>query len=180
MKAGGLILLLAGCVLVRGTAYASISHPAPQQATGNSAAAASDHSSDTQHATPATDGNGRKEPTASDDRVGLRVSDKIHPHRRTSVTKPNRPKQVQRSRERSKPQSVTKVDQPSLTKPIAGAGKIANHRTPPIRPAAGISGDQFENGRRHGATPPVIGGPTNTRRNTATLSGTNLNRKRMN
>lgn len=184
MKAAGLILLFAGFVLVRGSAYAyaSSSYPAPQQVPGTPAAAASDHSSDARHATPTTDGKRRKEPTASDDGVDLRVSDKIHSHRRTGVTKPNRPKQVQHSPERSKPQSATNLQQPSLTKPIAGAGTIANHRTPPIRPAAGagISGEQFKNSRQRSVTPAVIGGPANTRRNAATLNGISMNRKPLN
>ena len=183
MKTATLILLIAGCVLVRGAAYASVTSPAPQQSSGNSATpeAASDHSSDAEHANVLSQSKGKKA-MASDERTGRRrVSSKIRPHRLPTPSKSNRPKQVLRNHEHSRPGNIASMHQQVLTKPAGTVSKVVRIHTLPVRPATGaaISGQQFRNGRNRSATPAVIGGPANTRRNTEAINGTEVTRKHL-
>lgn len=183
MKTVCLILLIAGCALVHGIAYASASDFAPRQSPENSDFAGKNRSSDAEHATPTSENKGHKEATAPNERGDSHdVPHKIHSRSRTSLLKTNRPKQPQNRHEPSRPGKVMNVQQPSLTKPAGAAGKIANHHIPAIRPTIGsvISGQQFGNGRDRGTTPAAIGGPADARRNVEAINGTEINNKHLN
>ena len=184
MKTGSLIPLIAGCVLLPVIAYGEVAHPAPQQSSGNSTTnAGSDHSGDAEHATVSSQSKQPKETVASDEHGNSRhIPNRIRPRSRTSLNKTNHPKKVQHNLEHSRPEGVTSMHQQVLTKPADAASKVVTRHTPPVRPATGvaISGQQFRNGRNRSATPAVIGGPANPRRNTEAINGTEVNRKHLN
>ena len=184
MKTASLILLIAGCVLVRGVAYASTANPAPQRSSGNSTTTdtGSDRSSYAEHATVSTQRKDQKQTVALDERAkGRHVSDKTRPHSRTSLKRTYRPKQVHHNHEHSRPVDVTSKHQQALLQPAATARRVVNIHTLPVRPATGvgISGQQFRNGRNRSATPAVIGGPASTKRNAAVINGTEVDRRHL-
>jgi len=181
MKSVSLTLLVICCVLRGGTAHASTAYPGAQRSSANSSTATGDHSSDAKQTTAASEKRSQKS-TASDEARNSRVSNKIHSHNRIKLTKTNRSKQVHRSHEHTRPENVMRGHQLSLTKPASPTSRIGNHSRPPSRPAAGagISGEQFRNDRQRSVNPAVVSGSVNQKRNTATLNGTNMNRKRLN
>lgn len=185
MKTASLILLIAGCVLVRGVAYASVTGLAPQQSSTNSATeAGSGHSTNAERASVLSQSRDRKATIASDERAGRHhVSDKIRPHKLPTPSKSNRSKQALHNHEHSKPGNITTTRQQVLPKPSGTTSKVVNFHTLAVRPAAGVSlgGQQFRSGRNRSATPGDVGGPATIRRkNTGAISGTEVNRKHLN
>lgn len=180
MKIAYPILLIVGCTVAQGTNYASVSNPVGQQNTGNSTTAVSDGSIDREQAT--LPGQVKNHKTASAERAdSRRIFGKIQsPHAR--MIKASRRKVLHESGERPTSENVMGVRQVTSTKPGGSASKVAANRAVPIQPATGtaISGEHVQNGRNRGSIPAAIGGPAGTRRNTATLSGTEVNRKHLN
>lgn len=185
MKTASLILLIVGCVLVCGVAYASVANLGSQQSSGNSATdPESDRSTNAERATVSSQSRDRNATIDSDERAGRHyVSNRTRPHRLPTPSKANRHKQVQHDREHSRPEAVTRMHQQSLPKPASTTSKVVAIHTLPVRPATGaaISGQQFRNGRNRSATPiAAIGGPTSTRRSAAAINGTEVNRRHLN
>ena len=183
MKTASLIQLITGCVLVCGVAYASVADLGLQQSYGNSATdAGSNHSTNAEDAKVSSQSKDRKAKIDSDERAGRHhVTDKTRPHRLPTPSKSNRAKQVRQNHEQSRPEHVTTMRQPVQTNPVAPGRKVVNIHTLPMRPATAvaISGQQFRNGRNRSATPAVVGGPANTRRNAAAINGTEVNRRNL-
>lgn len=182
MKTARLILLIAGCVLVPSIARASVGNLVPQQSPGNFATGAgTDHSTDAKDATVSSESRDHKVTIDSNERAGRHhVSGKILA-RRLPTPKSDRAKQFRQNHEQSRPEHISSTSQPARTNP-APARKVVNIHTLPVRPATGaaISGQQFRNGLIRSARPAVIGGPANTRKNSAAIKGTEVNRKHLN
>lgn len=184
MKTAILILLLASCVPLPSIAHGAIANLTPQQSSRNSTTdAGSGDSSYAEHATVSSQRKDQKQTVASDERAHSRhVSAKTRPHSRATLKRTYRPKQVQHNHEHSRQEDVRGMHQQVPTKPTVAASKVVNTRTTPVRPVTGvaISGQQFRNGRNRSATPAVIGGLANTRRNTEAISGSEVNRRHLN
>jgi len=178
MRTITLISLIAGCVLTCGPAYASAGNPAPQQSTGPTTAA-SDRSSNAEHAT-AGDGSMNHVETAASD-VQRHAPDRKHPRSRTALPKTTNSKHVQRH-QRSVPQDVRNMQRAVPKKPGNTGRKAVNSHTATVRPATGfaLSGQDFRNNRNRNEAHAVIGGPTRPKTNTAAINGTGMNRKRLN
>ena len=182
MKAACLTLAMIGfTVLIDGTSYAfSFSSASQEQSTVSSSKPLStDHAT---NAAPPHDPTVQKGGTPSDERTRRRSPNKNHPHSQAKPVKANRPKQLRNGRERSTAENVMSVAQPNSSTTAAGAVRVANNRTLARRPTgvAALSGQQFKNRRNRGAAPATVGGPPSSTRNTATISGTSINRKRSN
>jgi hypothetical protein len=184
MKTVCLVLVMTSFGFTQRTAYAYASHLTPQQSPASSTAAGSDHPRDAEHTGQANDDKHQKVGTPSNEQGNDRlISDKSHSRNRTSLFKANRPQQLRNIQERSTLKTVMNVHQPSFSKPAAGAAKITNNRTWPVRATgvAALNGQQFKNSRNRGTTSAIIiGGPARTPRNTAAISGTRINRKHVN
>ena len=183
MKRACLILVIAGCALIQGTAYASASDGALQQSPDDPTTASSDHPNDVEHTVPASEGNPRKNATTSNERVASRdVSHRIHPRSHASPIKTNRLQQPRNSRGRSTPENLMDVRKPSLTELGGGVAKITNNRTLSVRPATGsaIDGQHLNHSRNRPGTTPVIGGPANATTNTVAINGNTVTRKHAN
>lgn len=184
MRNTSLILLIAGCILLRGIVYASVGSRAPQQSSGNSRAsdAANHHSSDKERATVSSQRIDQKEPPAPPEHAGKRrVQGKISLHKRVSMNTTYRPKQVHQNREHAKPEDVTSTHKQVLTKPVGPASKVVKIHIRAVRPATGvaISGEHFRSGRNLNATLAVIGGAANTKRSTGAINGTEVSRRHL-
>lgn len=176
MKAAYLTLAMIGCaVSVHGTSHAFSFIPAsPEQSIESSSRSLSGHATDV---SSAHEGERQKDRTSSDkQRTRRRAPNENH---QAKPIKANRPKQLRNGRERSPSKNVMSVAQPSSSKPGLGAVKVANNRTLPARTngVAALSGQQFRNSRHRGTAPATVGGPPSSTRNTATISGTSMNRK---
>ena len=181
MKAIYLVLALIGCAVpIHGAGHAASSDPASQQQSSESSAAplSSDHAS-----AAWADDRSQKNGILSDERAARRrTSDKNHSRGRSTLTKPNRPKQLRNSRERSTSKTAMSVRQSSPTRRAAGTAKITNNRNLPAHTTgfAGLSGQQFKNPHNRGATPATVGGPAGATRRTAAIDGTGVKRRRSN
>jgi len=175
MKARSPISLIVWCVLVQCAGYALVSDPASQQNVTNSTTATNTRSSDDESTTPRTEARNHRtawhRPTHN-----KYVSGKIPLPTDANKARTSRSKVV-RNRQSLKSRYLVHDPQPSSFKPIAARNAV-NHNLP-IHPVAGstIGVGNFRN--RH--LPPIaegVGGPARIRRNTATLSGTGMGRKR--
>ena len=182
MKAACLSLAMMSCaLLIDGTSYAFSPGPASQDSTESSTKPL--NGNHTTATASAHDGERQKNGTRSDEQgPRRRTSNKNHTHSQANLINGNRPKQLRNGRERSASDRITSVGQPSSSKAAVGAAKIANKHNLPVRRAGidALGGQQFKNFHNRGATPATVGGPPNSTRNTAAISGTSVNRRRSN
>jgi hypothetical protein len=187
MKATCLLFLMIGsAALTPGTSCAAQSSPASQQPSSESSAnTISDHPRDAVHGAPVEDGKNQKDGDPFDEQRDHRhTSDKDHPRSRASLTRSNRPKQVQNNGEHSTSGTAMNLHQPGSDKSGASArGALIQHGTVnvsvPVRPASIRPRVPLPNNVRHrGANPAVIGGSAKSyNRNIASISGTHMIRR---
>ena len=174
MKARSPICLVFCCALIQCAGYAFVSNPA-RQGTANSTTSTNNRLSNDERTMPLIET--KNQGTASHQpKHNKSVSSKIPLPTDANKARTSRSKVV-RNRQSLKSRYLAHDPQPSSFKPIA-ARKAVNHNLP-IHPVAGstIGVGNFRN--RH--LPPIaegVGGPARIRRNTATLSGTGMGRKR--
>lgn len=183
MKAVCLMLSMIGSVmLVNETSYAFALSPASQERPSVTSAKppGSDQARDA--ASPENRQHLKHGTRSDEQRTRRHISDKNHSHSRVSPTKANRPKQLRNSRERSTSQNVMNVHQPSSSKAAAGAARIANNRSLPVRSpnVAALNGQQFKNAHNRASSMTTIGGPATPVRNRAAIDGTGINRRHVN
>lgn len=183
MKAACLTLAMVGCaVLFHGTSYASSLSPALQEQSseGSTKPLSGDHATD---AVSTHDGKRQKDRIPSQEQVTRRrTSNKNHSHGNANLMKANRPKQLRKGRESSTSQNGMSVGRPRLSRPTVGAAKITNSRNLRARTTgvAALDGRQVKDPRNRGAAPAMVGGPANAAGHTAAISGTGMNRRRLN
>lgn len=153
MKVRSQISLIVCCALIQCAGYAFVSDPAQQSARNSTTLHPSTHNKN--------------------------VISKIPLPTPGSIVKTNRSKMVHNNGNGFKVRSVSAAPRLASIKPAA-ASKTINHNLPTC-PAANsaIGGGNFRNPH---LTPIAkgIGGPARTTRNTATLSGTGMGRRRVN
>ena len=179
MKAAGLILVTAGCVLSLGLAHASAANPALQQSVGSSSTGNSRASNQGQAPTAnqvkdQMEGGGSHE----HGEVGHAFNKpRVRSHARLLM--PRRTKPARNARGLSRSHDATHLEQATLTKPRVIAGRIANPHTPAVRASTGsaIGGQQFRHGRNLAAIPAGLGGSANARRNTQAINGSEIHRR---
>lgn len=183
MKAACLALAMIGCaVLIQGTSYAFSLSPASQEQSTDSSTKQLSGDHPTSAASP-HDGERQKDgATADQQRTRRRTPKKNFSHTHANPIKANRPKQVRNGRERSTSENVKSVAQPSPSKPAVGTAKIASIHNLPVRGAGlnALNGQQFKNPRKRPAAPATVGGPASPTKRTEAISGTGMNRKRLN
>ena len=183
MKAACLTLAMVACaVLFQETSYAFFLSPALQEQSTKSSSKplSGGHATDV---SSAHDGDFHNDRTSSDEhRARRRTSKKNHLHIQTNPIMANRPKQLRNGRERSASENVMNVGRSNSSKSAIGASKVPNNHNLPARTTgvATLSGQQFRNSRNRGAALATVGGPPSSTRNTATISGSSINRKRSN
>jgi hypothetical protein len=177
MKAKLPISLIVCCALLKCAGYAFASNPA-QQGAANSTTSTYKRLSDDEPTTPRIEaknhGTVSHQPTHN-----KHVSGKIPLPTPASAMKANRSKLVHNKSNGHEASSFRDAPHPTSIKPIA-ASKATNHnlRTHPVAGSA-IDRGNFRN-RYLTAIPEGIGGPARTTRNTTTLSGTAMGRRRAN
>jgi hypothetical protein len=186
MKAAGLVFLTLGYLAwTVGGAYAAQSVVAAQQTPPPSGAnTVGNHSREADHAAPAADDAHVGKP--SDDQQNHRnISGKL-PTSNSKRSKSNRPSGLPNTRERSAAEDSRNSHRPASDK-SAGTAKnglsrneTVNH-APPNRSSSAPrpTVPSLSSVRHRGANPPIVGGvgSSNTK-NTASLDGTHMNRKR--
>ena len=183
MKAACLTLAMVGCaVLFHGTIYASSLSPALQEQSseGSTKPLSHDHATD---AISTHNGKRQKDRIPSQEQVTRRrTSHKNQSHGHANIMKANRPKQLRNGRESSRSENGMSVDRPRLSRPAVGAAKITNSRNLRALTAgvASVDGRQVKDPRNRGAAPAMVGGPANATGHTAAISGTGMNRRRLN
>lgn len=179
MKAAGLILVTAACVLSLGLARASATIPPLQQSAGNSTPV-SGRASNQEQAPTAMQGKEHIEGSRSHQHEGgSHALNKSRVRSQARLPMPRRRSSARNSRGLSRSQDATHTERPTLTKPRVTAGRIANLRTPAVRPSTGsaIGGQQFQQRRNLAAIPANLGGSTNAKRNTQSINGSEIHRR---
>ena len=183
MKAACLTLAMVGCaVLFQETSYAFFLSPALQEQSTESSSKPLSGSRATD-VSSAHDGDRHKDKTSSDEhRTRRRTSNKNHSHSQTNPIKANRPKQLRNGRERSASENVMNVGRSNSSKPAIGATKVPNNHNLSARTTgvAALDGRQVKDPRNRGAAPAIVGGPANATGHTVAISGTGMNRRRLN
>lgn len=179
MKAAGLILVIAGCVLSLGLAHASAANSALQQSSGSSTTV-SGRASNQEQAPTANQGKDQMETSASHqhgESGHSRNKPRVRSHARLPM--PRRTKPSRNPRSLSRTQDATHLEHATSTKPGVIAGRIANPHTPAVRPSTGsaIGGQQFRHGRNLAAIPAGLGGSANVKRNTQAINGSELHQR---
>ena len=183
MKTVCLMLSMIGsAMLVSDTSYAFALSPASQEQSSVTSAKPPGSDQATDAASPENRQHQKRRTRSDEQRSPRRISDKSHSHSRVSPTKVNRPKQLRNSRERSTSQNVMNVHQPSSSKAAAGAARIANNRSLPVRSpnVVALNGQQFKNAHNRASSLTTIGGPATRVRNRAVIDGTGMNRRHVN
>jgi hypothetical protein len=177
MKAAGLILVTTGCVLGLGPAHASAANHALRQGS-RSSTTVSGRASNQRQAPTANQGKDHLEASASHQHGESGHSlNKPQVRSQSRLPMPRRPKPPRNIRGLSRSQDGLQLEQPTLNKPRALAGRIASPHGGAIRPSTGsaIGGPQSRHGRNLALIPAGLGGPT--RRNTQTVNGSEVHRR---
>jgi hypothetical protein len=187
MKAAGLVFLTLGYLAwTVGGAYAAQSVVAAQQTQPPSGAnTGGNHSREADHAAPAADDAIVGKPS-DDQQNHSNISGNKLPTSNSKRSKSNRPSGLPNTRERSAAEDSKNSHRPASDK-SAGAAKNGLSRNETVNhaplnrssSAARPTVPSLSSVRHRGANPPIVGGvgSSNTR-NTASVDGTHMNRKR--
>ena len=179
MRAAGLILLSAHCMLSLALAHASAGNPTLQQSSGSSTTV-SGRASNQGQAPTFNQGKDQMEVRGSLERREVSHAlnkSRVRSHARLPM--PRRTKPARNTRGLSGSQHATHVEHATLTKPRVIAGRIAYPHTPAVRASIGsaIGGQQFQHGRDLAAIRARLGGWASARRNTQVINGSEIHRR---